>query len=232
MRKQFLPVLIFALLAGLAAAAEKKPKNVSKSALDAYVNDATQRAAALEANSTGSLWSPSARLADLGRDLRASQVDDLVTILVAENASAVSSGTVKGARNSSANNSITSLVGAKSPAGALANLTKLSSATALDGQGTTTRTTTLNATLTARVTRQLPNGYLVVEGAKVVQVNGERQTVTVRGVIRPADLSADNSIQSNRLAQMEVNIDGKGVVNDSIRRPFFLYRLLLGLLPF
>jgi flagellar L-ring protein precursor FlgH len=171
-------------------------------------------------------------LGDLARDLRASQVDDLVTIVVAENASAVSTGTVKTARTSSANNSITSLVGKKSAGGALANLTNLSGATSLNGQGTTTRTTTLSATLTARVTSQLPNGYLVVEGSKVVLVNGEKQTVTVRGVVRPADLSTDNSIQSNRLAQMEVNIDGKGVVNDSIHRPFFLYRILLGLLPF
>jgi flagellar L-ring protein precursor FlgH len=213
-------------------AAGKKTKDVTKSAVDAYVKDATQRDAALEANSTGSLWSPSSRLADLGRDLRASQVDDLVTIVVAENASAVSTGTVKTARTSAANNSITSLLGKKSAGGALANLTNLSGSQSLNGQGTTTRTTTLNATMTARVTRQLPNGYLVVEGTKVVQVNGEKQTVTVRGVIRPADLATDNSIQSNRLAQMEVNIDGKGVVNDSIHRPFFLYRLLLGLLPF
>jgi flagellar L-ring protein precursor FlgH len=213
-------------------AGAKKKKDASKSALDAYVKDATHRDTALESNASGSLWSPSSRLADLGRDLRASQMDDLVTIVVAENASAVSTGTVKTARTSSANNSITSLAGKKSPTGALANLANLSGATSLNGQGTTTRTTTLNATLTARVTGQLPNGYLVVEGSKVVQVNGEKQTVTVRGVIRPADLSADNSIQSNRLAQMEVNIDGKGVVNDSIHRPFFLYRLLLGLLPF
>jgi flagellar L-ring protein precursor FlgH len=227
-----IPALICALLATPASAADKKKKDVSKSALDAYVKDATQRDAAMESASAGSLWSPTSRLADMGRDLRASQVDDLVTILVTENASAVSSGTVKTARTSSAKNSITSLVGAKSPTGALANLTNLSGATSLDGQGTTTRTTTLNATLTARVTRQLPNGYLVLEGSKVVQVNGERQTVTVRGVIRPADLSTDNSIQSNRLAQMEVDIDGKGVVNDSVHRPFFLYRLLLGLLPF
>lgn len=230
--KSFIPALLCALLAAPAASAEKKKKEVAKSALDAYVKDATLRDSALEANASGSLWSASSRLGDLARDLRASQVDDLVTIVVAENASAVSTGTTKSARNSSTNNSITSLVGPKSPTGALANLTKLSGATALDAQGTTTRTTTLNATLTARVTRQLPNGYLVVEGAKVVQVNGERQTVTVRGVIRPADLSADNSIQSNRLAQMEVDIDGKGVINDSIHRPMFLYRILLGLLPF
>jgi flagellar L-ring protein precursor FlgH len=232
MMKKIIPALLCALLATQVLAAEKKRKDASKSALDAYVKDATQRDAAQEANPLGSLWSPSSRLADLGRDLRASQVDDLVTIVVAENASAVSTGTVKTARTSSANNSITSLLGPKSPTGALANLTKLSGAQALDGQGTTTRTTTLNATLTARVSRQLPNGYLVLEGSKVVQVNGEKQTVTVRGVIRPADLATDNSIQSNRLAQMEVDIDGKGVVNDSVHRPFFLYRLLLGLLPF
>lgn len=212
-------------------AAEKKKKDADKSALDAYVKDATQRDPALDVPS-GSLWSPSARFADLGRDVRASQVDDLVTIVVAENASAVSTGTTKTSRASSANSSITSMLGPQKATGTLANLASVTGAQSLDGQGTTTRTTTLTATLTARVTRQLPNGYLVVEGSKIVQVNGEKQTVTVRGVIRPADLAVDNSIQSNRLAQMEVNIDGKGVVNDAIHRPFFLYRLLLGLLPF
>jgi len=227
-RKVALSCALF-MTVGSHAAKKKSPAN---SALDQYVREATQRDTGLEANSSGSLWSPSARLADLGRDLRASQIDDLVTIVVAENASAVSTGTVKTARASSANNSIAALAGKKSAAGALANLTNLSGSTALNGQGTTTRNTTLTATLTARVTRQLPNGYLVVEGSKVVLVNGEKQTVTVRGVVRPADLAADNSIQSNRLAQMEVDIDGKGVVNDSIHRPFFLFRILLGLLPF
>jgi flagellar L-ring protein precursor FlgH len=56
--------------------------------------------------------------------------------------------------------------------------------------------------------------------------------VTVRGVIRPADLTTGNVITSNQLAQMEIKIDGKGVVNDAIRRPNILYRILLGLLPF
>jgi flagellar L-ring protein precursor FlgH len=220
------------MLAIPAVQAKKKPKAATNSALDQYVKDATQRDAVQEGEFPGSLWSPSSRLADLGRDVRAGKVDDLVTIVVAENASAVSTGQTKTSRASSTNNSITSLVGKKSPNGALANLANLTGTTTLDGEGTTSRTTTLTATLTARVARQLPNGYLLLEGTKVVQVNGEKQTVTVRGVIRAADMAADNSIQSNRLAQMEVNIDGKGVVNDAIHRPFFLYRLLLGLLPF
>ena len=220
------------MLAAPAIADKKKAKDVSKSALDTYVKDATQRDKEAEVDSPGSLWTPSSRLSDMARDVRAAQVDDLVTILVAENASAVSTGTTKTSRASSVNSSITGLAGPQKAAGTLANLVNANSATSLNGQGTTTRTTTLNATLTARVTKQLPNGYLVVEGTKIVQVNGEKQTVTIRGVVRPADLAVDNSIQSNRLAQMEVNIDGKGVVNDAIHRPFFLYRLLLGLLPF
>ena len=51
-------------------------------------------------------------------------------------------------------------------------------------------------------------------------------------MVRPADLLADNTIRSDRLAELEVRVNGKGVVGDAIRRPFILYRLLLGLLPF
>jgi len=78
----------------------------------------------------------------------------------------------------------------------------------------------------------MPNGYLVLEGAKNVTVNSETQTVIVRGVARPTDVSPGNLVRSDRLAQMEVRINGKGVVGDAVRRPFFLYRLLMGLLPF
>jgi flagellar L-ring protein precursor FlgH len=50
--------------------------------------------------------------------------------------------------------------------------------------------------------------------------------------VRPTDVSPANTVRSDRLAQLEVRINGKGVVGDAVRRPFFLYRLLLGLLPF
>jgi len=107
-----------------------------------------------------------------------------------------------------------------------------SGAQALDGEGTTSRVTTLTDTISARVVAVLPNGYLVLEGKKAIVVNSEHQVVTVRGVARPADLTPNNTVASTSLAQLDVRIDGKGVVNDAIRRPFFLYRLLLGLMPF
>ena len=51
-------------------------------------------------------------------------------------------------------------------------------------------------------------------------------------MIRPDDIDTTNSVPSTRLEQLEVHVNGKGVVGDAIKRPFILYRILLGLLPF
>jgi flagellar L-ring protein precursor FlgH len=171
-------------------------------------------------------------MTDLTRDPRAGMVDDIVTIVVSERASAVSSGATKSARSSSASGSVSAIGGPTRATGALANLARLSSDSKLDGQGSTSRETVLTTTLSARIVALLPNGNMVVEGTKNIQVNSETQKVTVRGVIRPADVMRDNTVPSDRLAQLEVVLNGKGVVADAVRRPMFLYRLLLGLLPF
>lgn len=225
-------LIVLLLLSVPAAAARKKPAAPASTPLDRYVAEAEARSAEAGAVSPGSTWLPGSRLADSARDVRASQVDDLVTIVVAEQASAVASGTTKTQRASSTKNSVAALAGITKATGPLANLANISGDTQLAGEGTTSRTTTLSTTLTARVVRVLPNGALVVEAAKDLQVNSERQTITVRGVVRPADIDSANSVLSSRVGQLEVRINGKGVLGDAIRRPFFLYRLLLGLLPF
>jgi flagellar L-ring protein FlgH len=212
---------------------KKKKKEPAPSALDKYIREASvPQASNGQVADNGSLWSPAARLSDLAADLRARHVDDVVTIVVNESASAVSTGQSKTSRASSANASITSLAGIKSPTGGLANLLNLGSSQSLDGEGTTSRQTTLTTTVSARVTHVLVNGNLVVEGTKNLNVNSENQVITVRGVIRPIDLDTTNTVLSARLAQMEIQVNGKGIVNDAVKRPFFLYRLLLGLLPF
>ena len=218
------------LLLATAQAADKKSPELSP--LDRYISDSMGRDRTAGAAASGSLWSPASRLTDLASDVRAAQVDDLITIVVAEKASAIATGTTKTARSSNVKGAVTSLAGIKSPASALANLANVSSATTLDGQGTTSRETALTTVLSARVTHVLPNGYLVIEGSKDVQVNSEHQVVIVRGVVRPVDLSTGNLINSDKIAQLELRVNGKGVVGDAVRRPFFLYRILLGLLPF
>jgi flagellar L-ring protein precursor FlgH len=218
---------------GVASYGTDKPKKVSApSALDKYLQEALKQSVAPVQPSAGSLWSPASRLTDVASDVRAAQVDDLVTVVVAEQASAVATGATKTARTSAAQSQVAALAGKKSVNGAAQNLLNLNSSQSLDGSGTTSRSATLSTTLSARVTHVLPNGYLVLEGTKDTMVNSEHQVVTIRGVIRPADLTTGNVISSNQIAQMEIKINGKGVVNDSIRRPNILYRILLGILPF
>ena len=200
--------------------------------LDDYVQEVTQRSHQSSNSTPGSLFIPNGRLADGVRDVRASQLYDLITIVVLDNSSAVSTGVTNTARKSSVKASVTSLAGPKSATGALANLANASNNTQIQGQGTTSRGTTLSTTVTAEVTAVLPNGNLIVKGRKEISVNSEKQVITVQGIVRPDDLSPVNSVPSDRVARMEILVNGKGVVNDAVKRPFVLYRLLLGLLPF
>ena len=212
----------------------KKPASSGEQSqpLEQYVQQVNQKVKQSSVGTPGSIFVPSGRLADNVRDVRASQVFDLVTIIVSDTSSAVSSGVTNTSRKSSANASVSSLFGPKSATGALSNLANSNAAQQLQGQGTTSRQSTLNTTVTAEVTDVLPNGNLVIVGRKEIMINSEKQVITLRGIVRPDDLSPVNSIPSDRVARMEILVNGRGVVNDATKRPFVLYRLLLGLLPF
>jgi flagellar L-ring protein precursor FlgH len=225
-------LILVLLMTGGTFAAKKKAPATAPSPLDRYVGDARARIADAPPPAAGGIWAPGSRLADAARDLRASQIDDMITILVVENASAVASGTTKTARASTTANSITALAGLTKAAGPWANLAGVTGNTTLNGQGSTSRGVVISTTLTARVSGVLPNGVMLVEASKDVEVNSERQTITVRGIVRPSDVSSDNTVRSDHLGQLELRVNGKGVVGDAIKRPFILYRLLLGLLPF
>jgi flagellar L-ring protein precursor FlgH len=186
----------------------------------------------LWAQSAGSLFSPTGYLADAARDVRASRIDDVVTIVVSENVSSVASGATTTSRKTSATNNITSLAGPKSATGALANLLGMSGDQEIAGSGQTTRTMTVSTTLSARVVDVRPNGTLVVEGTKEIGVNSEKQSISIHGLVRPEDLTTLNTVGSGSVGNLQIQVNGKGVVGDAIKRPNFLYRLLLGLLPF
>jgi len=226
-------ILVVSLICCIFLPVEAKRKDgPTPSPLDQYIRDATQgRGSPGVASSPGSLFQAGGRFAELGRDFRAQGLDDLVTILVSDRASAVARGVTNTNRKSSVKQGITAALGPLKAAGPLANLAGTNGATQLQGQGETSRSTVLNTALTARVVAVLPNGNMIVHGVKEVVVNSERQVVEVRGVVRPDDLTGANSIASDRVGMLEVKVNGKGVVGDAVRRPFFLYRMLLGLLP-
>jgi flagellar L-ring protein precursor FlgH len=169
-------------------------------------------------------------IADLTRDLRANEVNDLVTVLVIDTASAVSKGVTNSTRKSSAAAAVTGIAGFTDPR--LTNLLNLSNNNQIQGHGQTSRDMTITTTVTARVVEVTAGGNLVIEGLKNVGINSEKQTVILRGIIRPTDLTAANTIRSDQVGNLTLQVNGKGVVGDAIRRPNIVYRILMGLLPF
>jgi len=224
--------LITVCIAFSAMGAQKPKKEPPESALDQTLKQlAAAQGTDRQALQPGSLWTPTSLFSDLTSDLRARRVGDIITIVVHENLSAVSSGTAKTQRNSTLQANITAAGGITRATGPLANLANAGTTRTLDGQGATTRATTLTATISAVVTQVLPNGSLVIQGTKNVKINSENQILGLRGLVRPVDLDTTNTISSDRVAQMDLQVNGKGIVGDQVKQPFILYRLLMDILP-
>lgn len=219
------------LLLGFVLATATLGAQATEAALDRYIEQSLG-ARERHAPSLGSLYTSQSYFADLARDPRASRVGDLLTVIVAENASALTSGATSQARSSDTDASIGKLFGSMGPLRPLPNLFNQSRDSSLDSQASTSRRTNVTAVVTAHVTHVMPNGNLVIEGAKEVAVNSERQIVWIRGVVRQADLEQDNSVGSDRVAMLDLRVNGRGVVAAAIKRPNALYRFFRGLLPF
>jgi flagellar L-ring protein precursor FlgH len=163
---------------------------------------------------------PAAWMIDLAADPRARRANDLVTIRVLESLSAVGAADSNIGKNSSAD------VGLPGKPGELfGKLLPASSETKFNGSGGTTRTTELSAVMTARILEVLPNGDMVVEGVRELDVNGDRHLVVLTGVIRAIDILPGNVIASTRIGQLRIRSLSQGLIKDSLS-PGWLIRML------
>jgi flagellar L-ring protein precursor FlgH len=179
----------------------------------------------------GSLWRDASPLTDLYADLRARRVGDVLTIKVVENAEALKSASTKTSRDSSLSASVTSFFGAPLNYGGFKPEAAGSMTNDFEGSGTTQRKDTLVATLTAKVVDVLPQGLMRVEGYREVIINHERQYIILRGVVRPEDVSTDNTVLSSAVADAQIAYSGVGVVSDK-QRPGWMTRILDHIWPF
>ena len=60
-----------------------------------------------------------------------------------------------------------------------------------------------------------PNGYLLVKGEKLLELNEGSEVVRITGIVRPVDITPDNTILSNQIANAQIAYKGKGIVSDS-----------------
>ena len=181
------------------------------------------RAAAAPATGMDIGW-----MASLGSDLRARRVNDLVTIRVIESVAAAGSADSSLDKSSSAGASVSKLFGAESKLPSFIDPTSLASMSAdtqFKGGGTTTRTGELSAVVTARVVEVLPNGDLVLEGAREIDINGDRQVIVLTGVVRTADVMPGNVALSTSIGQLRIRYFGRGLIKDNLQ-PGWLVRIL------
>lgn len=220
-------VLFFSLAAG----AKDKSTAQKRDGLADYIARVSSETPLPAPSTPGSLWRDSGRLANMVADYKASRVGDLVTISVAQNLSASSTGDVSSNRTFSATSGITALPGQLKTTG-VANLFSPNSTQALAGKAEATSQTSLTTTLTGRVAAVLPTGTLVVEAERQITMNNQHETVILRGLVRPGDLDATNTVTSNQVGNLEVEVKGKGVISEGTRPPNPVVKWILRLVGF
>jgi flagellar L-ring protein precursor FlgH len=164
----------------------------------------------------------------LALDHRATAVNDLLTIRVIE--SITGSGTADSSLSKQSDGSLslpkffgveTKLPGPVDPQSLLSAKVN----TDFKGSGTTTRAGVLTAQMTARVSDVLPNGDLVVEGVREIDINGDRQIVVLTGVVRLVDIGPNNMVLSTAIGQLRIRYFGRGLMKDNLK-PGWLVRVL------
>jgi flagellar L-ring protein precursor FlgH len=176
-----------------------------------------------------SLWREGAPGATLFADNRARAVNDIITILVVESASASRSASTSLDKQSSRTAAINELPGLNFQhlnSGALSFLQMDVAAKGQHaGKGSIDSSDQVTTQIAARVVKVLDNGNLVIEGRRAVLVNDDTQTTTVSGVVRPQDLSGANTVLSTQVMDAEIQLTGRGILADT-QRPGIIYRFL------
>jgi flagellar L-ring protein precursor FlgH len=205
--------------------------NVAAASLTSYLERVRAENSTIQA-APGSIWTDSGRLTRMTTDVRAMRPHDLIQVVVAENLAASTDGTVKNSRASNATSGISGLLGTLKAGNALQNIITQNSAAALNAQGTSATDSSLSTTFGGQVVEVLPNGMLVVEAARQVEFSQQTQTILLRGLVRPEDISQQNQVLSTAISSLELEVRGKGIINDYTHRQNPLVRFLQQLLIF
>ena len=152
-------------------------------------------------------------------DHKAGATGDILTIVVAESVAAQNSQSKKSTRESSLEDAISKFIysGLATHGGELPGMSELGKSS-YSGGGDISNTQSLSSRAAVLVTDVLPNGNLVIEGVRVVRFSGETQYVVLHGVVRPDDITRDNTVISSSIADARVEFYSEGALTDAQKR--------------
>jgi flagellar L-ring protein precursor FlgH len=157
------------------------------------------------------------RYRGLAADHRAYRPGDVLTVYVLEVSRARSQAGVD------ANSDLDLGVGLKSPSTTY-NAT-LAAKGGHSGGAQTVRAGEVRAQISAEVTDVDGEGRMSIVGEQTLVINGERQRIRLRGLVRPEDIAADNTVLSQRIANADIELVGVGVVSEGARQSL-VYRAM------
>ena len=174
----------------------------------------------IQTRRTGSLWQSGPK--SLFGDRRARDVGDILTVNIDIADEAELSNTTS--RNRSGSDDVTvsaayglpAIAGAVLPGGAtLSPAVQTQSTSASNGTGQISREEEINLKLAATVVRVLPNGHLVIRGSQEVRVNYELRDLQITGIVRPEDISRQNVVTYDKIADARISYGGRGQLTNA-----------------
>jgi flagellar L-ring protein FlgH len=225
------------MLLGLAACSSTSDKTLvlpSQSAAPAISPVAVppSRPAPPPGVSNGSLWTDHS--GNYFRDVKAHKVGDIVTITVSEKAEASKKGSTKTGRTKDMSADL-SFAGLTSGDKLILDTVKSGYQGKFDtnfsGTGAATRSDTMTTFMSATIVEVLPSGNFVIRGARWTKVNEELQQIILEGVIRPTDITRNNQVLSQHIADAKIMFSGKGPVSNQ-NQPGWLSRFFDAVNPF
>src|SRR5690349_964145 len=160
----------------------------------------------------------------LWNNVTARNVGDTLTVVLSESTEAEKSATTTAKKNSSAELTGPTLAGRPITSHGTAILEAgMDNQTAFTGNGAATQSNKLDGYITVTVAKRFSNGNLLVRGQKLVTINAGREYVRLQGIVRPSDITPDNSVVSYKVADAYIAYGGQGTVANA-SKPGWLYR--------
>lgn len=182
-----------------------------------------------------SLWTaPTNPERAMTADRKAGRVGDIVTVVVSETAATQSSQSKKSTKESSIDTGVTSFLFPGSRLGTHNGVLPAASMTGksdFSGGGQVANSQSLTARAAVLVADVLPNGNLVIEGARMVTFSGEKQYVVLHGIVRPEDITSLNTVASSNIADVRIEFISEGSLTDAQKKAW-LVKLYDKLRPF
>ncbi|WP_408955182.1 flagellar basal body L-ring protein FlgH [Natroniella sp. ANB-PHB2] len=156
-----------------------------------------------------SLWNGNNALV---RDNKANQVGDILTVIITEDATASQEASTDASQDNQAD------VGAGTGIFDFIRSFGFNQSDSSNATGSTSRSGSLSAEITVQIEERLDNGNLKISGTRRVKINDETQDIKLTGIVRPEDISPENTIESSYIANAEIDYEGTGVIGDRQRQ--------------